>query len=336
MANIKLMYINRGIILNIFLFLKRVFLFLNKHFYFVLIFTTILKYTNNKIYKSIAWLVKVLIIANIIFGVGYVIYFSISEQSIVNGVSTYGDLIKIYINNLINLWNDLINIDVEDNFIKNAISNNDEIIKMKNDLSISIKSGVKEALKEVVDEALDKIREDEIHNYNISIIKNVCFVSGILFIGYFTFILPGSNITPDELTQFNWFNQSMIEFKLQIINYFSNPTNPGNTDGSTATDGLNQISPSNSSNLSVTPKATSTFLDQASEWNKYSNPLTMDAPTQTDIITKITNASTQTDLNGMSVGKLQEFSLIMKHSLEQVDQDNIRDAIHKTVKTITD
>jgi hypothetical protein len=114
------MYINKGTILNILLFLKRVWLFINKHFYILLIISTVTKYTNNKFYKYISWLVKIFVFTNIIFGVGYIIYFSVEQHSFMNGVSIYKDLISNYIDYIINLWNDLINIDVEESIIKNT------------------------------------------------------------------------------------------------------------------------------------------------------------------------------------------------------------------------
>jgi hypothetical protein len=214
------MYVNKGPLLNIFLFIKRMFQFINKHFYIILIFSTIANYTNNKIYKKISWLVKIIILANIIFGVGYIVYFSVLEHSFNYGLAVYRDLISNYLNNIINLWNDLINIDIEDNII-NQISNNH-----KHDLEVQIKAGMKEAFKEVIDEAIDKIHEEEMLN-NSNVLKNIAFVTGVFFITYFIFALPGSTITPQELSQFNWFNQGLIELKLNILSYFINPSNPG-------------------------------------------------------------------------------------------------------------
>jgi hypothetical protein len=107
------MSIYRGTLLNIFLFLKRLWEFLNKHFYIVLIITTISKYTNTRFYQSFVWIIKVFVLANIIFGVGYILYYTVSEHSFTLALDVYRNLISNYFNSIINLWNDLMNIDLE-------------------------------------------------------------------------------------------------------------------------------------------------------------------------------------------------------------------------------
>lgn len=98
------MYVNRGTLLNIIMLAKKVFNFLNKHFYILLIISTITNYTNNKLYKSFIWLVKVFVILNILFGVGYIVYFSTLEHSINNGWSLYLDLINYYFNKVLSIF----------------------------------------------------------------------------------------------------------------------------------------------------------------------------------------------------------------------------------------
>jgi len=217
---LKTMYINRGALLKLIMLAKSIFQFLNKHFYIILIISTISKYTNNKFYKSFTWIIKIFIFANIIFGITYIIYFSVSEHSFVNGIAIYTDLISKYIDNLINLWNDLIKFNIEDSIIKNTSSNS----KSGFDLNVQVKEGMRDALKEVIDEALDKIHDEEIQA-NSNTLKQIALFSSLLFVGYFIFILPGSPISPEELTNFNWFNQGLIEFKLTvkdlIINFFT-------------------------------------------------------------------------------------------------------------------
>lgn len=73
------------------------FAFLNKHFYLILIINTINKYLNTRYYKFISWLEKVFVIANIIFGISYILYFSFTEHSFNYGFSIYNDLISQYI-----------------------------------------------------------------------------------------------------------------------------------------------------------------------------------------------------------------------------------------------
>jgi hypothetical protein len=55
------MYINRGTLLNLILKGKKLVNFLNKHFYVLLIISTISKYTNSKYYKFISWLIKIIL-----------------------------------------------------------------------------------------------------------------------------------------------------------------------------------------------------------------------------------------------------------------------------------
>jgi len=117
------MYINRGSLLTLILTAKRIFEFLNKHLHLILIISTLAQFTNNKIYKVISWTVKILVIINIMFGVGYIVYFSVIEESFVNGLTIYYDLIIDYKDYLIDLWNDLFNLGFEDNFIKDSTDN---------------------------------------------------------------------------------------------------------------------------------------------------------------------------------------------------------------------
>jgi hypothetical protein len=150
--------------------------------------TTITKYTNTKFYKSFIWIIKLFVLANIIFGVGYVIYFSVAEHSFTLGLSFYQYLIYNYFNQLTNLWNDLINIDLEDNIIKHS-SNKDAIIKIKEELNIQIKTGIREGIMEAMDEVMDRVDEMEAETKS-NMYKSIAFVSGILFLSYFVFVLP--------------------------------------------------------------------------------------------------------------------------------------------------
>ena len=56
--------------------------------------------------------------------------------------------------------------------------------------------------------------------YYYDVLKQVTIFGVTLFTIYFIFILPGS-VSPEELTQYNWLNQGLIEYKNIIINYFS-------------------------------------------------------------------------------------------------------------------
>jgi len=237
------MYINRGLLLKLIILGKRKFSFLNKHFYIILIISSLSKFINHKYIKIFRWLIKCFVIANIIFGFAYVIYFSVSEHSLINGLSIYYDLIKYHISNLIDLWNDLINIESLNNVnypwnkdqinqigqIKDQYAQMDQIKEgirealSKDSINIQVKEGMKDALKDVIDEALNNPELQD--NSNSNTLKNIAFITSVSFLFYFIFILPGNT---DALSHYNWFNQSLIEFKVNIINLFSNPGNPGN------------------------------------------------------------------------------------------------------------
>ena len=198
--NLNTMYINRGNLLKFILQAKKFFEFLNKHFYLVLILSTISKYLNTRFYKFISWLVKVFVLASIIFSISYILYFSIAEHSFNYGLSFYNDFISHIQSkiitlwyDLVNLWNDLINID--DNVIKH-VSNN-------KDMNLNIKNQVKDGIKEAIGEILDELHA-EVDNSNTNLYKNIALISSGLFLGYLIFILPGSNVTPVELTNYNW------------------------------------------------------------------------------------------------------------------------------------
>lgn len=115
------MYVNKGLLLKIIVLAKDIFQFLNKHFYILAIITTISKFTNTKIYQFVSWIVKIFVLANIIFGISYILYFT-DLTAFYNNLSIYNDIIKPYVEFLTNLWNE-INISIEDNIIKTLVNN---------------------------------------------------------------------------------------------------------------------------------------------------------------------------------------------------------------------
>jgi hypothetical protein len=302
------------------MFLKRTFNFLNKHFYIILIFSTIAKYTNNRFYKYISWLVKIFVLANIIFGVAYISYFTVLEHSFHQGFTIYQDLIYNYINQIINFWNDLINMDIEDNLIK-QVSN-----KHKHDLEVQMKAGIKEAMKEAIDEALDKIHEDELQ-YNSNALKNFAFVSGVLFLSYFIFALPGSDITPEALNQFNWFNQSLIQFKLNILSVFSNPTNPG--------------APGNTGAASTFVEVVSPVTSESSNSSIYFGQRTITPNTPIASTSQLpplltADACVQTRVAALTVSKMETTVNFLQDAMNQSEQKMILDHVDSVIKIITD
>ena|SRR5882757_680706 len=300
------MYINRGMLLNIFLLFKSLFQFLNKHFYIILIISTISKYTNNKFYKSIIWLIKIFIFANIIFGIGYIIYFSLSGyHSFVNPFenvySFYYELLKPYIDSIKRLWNDLIsfNNSIEDSFIK------DNTNKIRN----QVKDGIKDGIKEALDETLAQMHQEEA---NSNLLKQIAFYSSVLFLGYFIFILPGSSISPEVLTQYNWLNQSLIEFKINIINLLTNTGGNGGAGGGGA-DTASAISTVTGLKATNTPIISNAILTTASQ-----------------------NSSTQTVLDGVQISRMLETMQIIDKSLPKEELTAILNHANSTIINITD
>ena len=101
------MYINRGPLLKIILFVKNIFILLDKYLYLVFIVSILSKSLNNKIFKILYWVLKVLILLNIIFGLCYIIYYSVYENSIYLALSNYNDLVVSYLDKIIKIYNDL-------------------------------------------------------------------------------------------------------------------------------------------------------------------------------------------------------------------------------------
>lgn len=91
-----------------------------------------------------------------------------------------------------------------------------------------VKAGIKEGIKEALAETLDQIQDDTANQANNDLLKQLALFSSSLFLFYFLFILPGSSINPEEFTQYNWFNHSLIDLKFNIINLFTNPSTPRN------------------------------------------------------------------------------------------------------------
>jgi len=133
-----------------------------------------------------------------------------------------------------------------------------------------------EAVNELIDET-DIKKEVE-----SDLIRKSALIASVLFFAYFIFILPGPSISPEELTQYSWINQSLIESKILIkdlfVNLFNNPSNPGNPGGTE----VSPISPSISEGVStITPNT----------------PIVPNIPIET---------GTQTNLTGITVGRMVE------------------------------
>ncbi len=191
--------------------LNKIYIIINKYVWFIPLLSIVTNIKDYNFFKIINKIIKVLIIVNIILGVSVLLYFTDLVTPLNTTYSIYYDLIEPYIELLKSIWNKIINY-----FNSNPIIDSD----IKNQINDGIKSGVKEALNEILDEMDDNLS-------NTNHLKKISFISSIIFFTYFIFYLPSS---PELLTKYNWFNQSLIEVKILLkdsISYlFSNPGNP--------------------------------------------------------------------------------------------------------------
>lgn len=201
-------------LINLYWFLVKTFRFMNKHLYILPILSFIIarisKIRGNTFYKIISWIVKIIILVNIILGTGFIIYFWNPSE----GVSIYYQLLQTYIDLITNffkgLWIDLSNINIEDSFIDNV----NAATQQSNNIKIQIQQGIKAGVKEALDEVISELQENLDAQVKSDLLKQFALITGALFIGYFLFILP---INPVDLNQYNWLNQSLIELKIILL-----------------------------------------------------------------------------------------------------------------------
>lgn len=165
---------------------------------------------------------------------------------------------------------------------------------------------MKNGVKEAVDEILVQIQQEELNKTNI--VKNTAFFTGICFLGYFIFVLPTN---PESLTQYNWFNQDLIEIKINLINLITGGGDNsggagvgsvGGTDGIGA--GIDLISRTSSNTSTITPS--------------------------------VINVGTQTNINSIQVSKAMAAVTIFDGTLPEEVKDLAREMVNDKVKNITD
>lgn len=205
--------------------LNKYFTILNKYLFILPIVSLIIdilsKVKTAPIFKVLKTFIKILIYINIILGVGLIVYFTDFTTPLNTTYSLYLDLLDPYIEIISNFYTKLIN------YFKDLININYNFPKVSDTDSIQsqVKDGIKSGIKEALDEVMNDIEADsqyQTHYYY----KQIAIFGSTLFLCYFIFILPGSTITPEELTQYNWLNQGLIDIKLSIINLFNAPPGP--------------------------------------------------------------------------------------------------------------
>jgi hypothetical protein len=171
-------------------------------------------------------------------------------------------------------------------------------------------------MKEVIDEVIAEIQEVDAQAKS-ELLKNVAFFGSSLFFIYFVFYLPGSTINPEDLVQYNWINQSLIDLKISFINFITNPSNPGNP-GQGGT--LGPISPTNS----IMSESLTTVTPNSPVISNNNIPL------------QFNSVGTQTYIDGITVSKFQETVNILADVLPEDNSTMIKNEVNSVIKIITD
>src|ERR1700728_2936245 len=151
----------------------KLFKFLNKHFYILPILSFISKIRSNNFYKSISWIVKIIILVNIILGTGFIVYFWNPSE----GVSIYYQLLQTYIDLITNffkgLWIDFSNINIEDSFIDNV----NAATQQSNNIKIQIQQGIKDGVKEALDEVISELQDNLDAQVKSDLLKQISLIT---------------------------------------------------------------------------------------------------------------------------------------------------------------
>jgi len=300
--NIKIM--NRSQMLKIMFKINRIIKYINNNIYIFgllsLLYSILGRIRNNKISNIIYIMLKIILIILFVTSIGVVVYFTDLTTPLNTTYSIYYDLIEPYIELIKHLYSKLLN--YINTFLPDTSMNKNELESLVKDSTSQIKNEVKLGIKEGVKEALGEIVEELENNSKpkIELYKNISFYSALIFFRYFLFVLPGPSISPDVLIEYNFINQSLIEFKITvkefIVYYFSNPGDPGTP---------------------VTPNTPITN-------SKYFN------------VKNVVSTGTQTTIDATTVGKMVETVNILSEVVGEEGSTMITDSVNKTIKKITD
>jgi hypothetical protein len=339
---------NRSTMLKLMHKLNKLLAFFNKYFYILPILSLFSKFKNNKVFSTINIIIKMLMILNIVIGVAIIMYFTDISTPVNTTFSIYNDLLEPYIEIIKSLWNKVINIfntlinnfnNLEQSQIKKEL---ESVLKDSSEsITNNIKGQVKEGMKEAMDEALAEMQEDKI---NTDLLKQLALISSGLLFFYLFFILPGTSITPEDLTQYNWVNQLLIEFKINVMNYFNNnnpgnPGTPGNLNTvvkSTVDVGVSPITPSTSTGsniVTVTPNSPITPVASFKGFfNTYDTGVQTDALSTTNGAGGLTEACTQTNINGITLGRGMVQNRMLNDTLDPKVINVLNDTADKLIK----
>jgi hypothetical protein len=313
---------------------------INKYLYilpFITMLNNIKIFRDNKFYRVIYQIIKLLLIISIILSSIAILYFTDFTTPINNTYSLYYDLLEPYIELIKHLWNKLLI------YIKSILNFPDSTIQSKNELEsflkdstsqikAEVKEGIKEGIREGLADAIDDLES------NSDVLKPILIVTTGLFIFYIIFALPSE---ASDINSYNLINQSLINLKINIINLFSKPGNPGAGTAPTplvvgdhpiteivedSTTSLNTIIPletSNSGGSDVTITQDSIPLKK--------ELVEIAIQTENGI-----SVGTQTIADGISIGKLEETYKMVHSVLPKKASDVIIETVNNKIKKISD
>jgi hypothetical protein len=120
---------NRSILLKLAFKFNRIFTLLNKYFFILPILSYITSMRDTKIFNTLNSIFKLILIINIILGVGLILYFTDFNSSINTTYSIYSDLLEPYIEIIKNLYKSIK--DYLNNLVGNATHSESSIKELE-------------------------------------------------------------------------------------------------------------------------------------------------------------------------------------------------------------
>jgi hypothetical protein len=317
----------------------------NKYFYIwsfiAIIINNISKFRNIKFINIIYNILKILLYISIIFSVSLILAFSDFSTALYSLPSIYYDLLEPYIDIIKYFYNKLLNninyyIDLISNHgsssstnletqIKNAIKSG--IQEGSLNLEAEIKSGIKSGIKEVLDDVIDELETESKNRLYSNLIIFFSLAAGV----YIYFYLPGGDVNPGDINNYNTINQFLINVKLSIIDFFST----GGT-GPAGSGGGNIISPPISEASSTCSSVLNSASGSPSIVSESLPTITPNTPVATvQTLTQYVNKSVSTNIDGLSVSKFVETIDLLQENLDKETSNMITDHCNNTIKNIT-
>lgn len=306
--------------------LNKLFNLINKHFYIITIFTwvfnKIYNIKSNKLLYVTYNIIKIILFISIIFSVAIIAYFTDLNPALNNLHSMYYDLLEPYIEIIKHSYDKLVNYfnSILDNFKSPQLN-------IENEIKTGIKSGIKEALEEVIEdiETESKMKSD-------NLIKQFIIASSVLFTLYLFLYLPGSDVNAQDISQYNSFNQFLINLKVTVIDIFSNSSGKP---GAPGTPGSTNISPP------ISPSEVSTYFKSPASVTESIATITPNTPVAStsslDVLTQ--NTAGVINNTSTSISPINTVPSISNYIEKEVATDILSclsEAIHTSKEVETD